>query len=270
MSEVPARPVHGTPCWVSLLVRDLPAAERFYGALFGWEFRPGPQRLGPYTRAVLGGREVAGMAQIPRDRRMPVSWTVYLAGDDADATAERVREAGGTVAVGPIEVDSAGRMAIASDPAGAVFGIWEPHERVGTDLAPEPGRLVWNELITRDPSWIDTFYIAVFGYTTEQVPSPFESRMLLCLKDRPVAGISGVGDRLPRTRPPYWMSYFSVSDADATAARVRDLGGSVLREPRDSPYGRQVVLADPEGARFAVVQGPEPLAEPDPLPPPGA
>lgn len=60
--ETHARHAPGTPCWVSLMVHGLAATQDFYGALFGWEFQPGPQQLGPYVRALLNGREVAASA----------------------------------------------------------------------------------------------------------------------------------------------------------------------------------------------------------------
>jgi predicted enzyme related to lactoylglutathione lyase len=241
---------------VSLLVRNLPAAQDFYGRLFGWEFRPGPQNLGPYTRALLDGHQVAGLGALPEGRAIPVAWTTYFSTENADRTAEHIRESGGTVAVGPLDADAAGRMAVASDPSGAVFGVWEPHHHPGTDLTGDPGSLAWNELITRDPTWVDKFYAAVFGFTSVEVESPFESRVLLELEGRQVAGITGLGDELPRDRGPHWMTYFAVESTDASVARAGELGGTVVREPQDSAYGRQATVVDPEGAAFSVIEAP--------------
>src|SRR5688572_17622529 len=112
MSEVAARRPEGTPCWVSLLVRDLDSAQDFYSSLFGWQFRPTPGHFGAYTRAVLGDMQVAGIGTLPQGQRLPVAWTPYLASEDADTTAELIREHCGTVAVGPLDADEAGRMAI--------------------------------------------------------------------------------------------------------------------------------------------------------------
>lgn len=122
----------GTPCWVSLMVHGLGTTEEFYAELFGWEYAPGPEQLGPYVRALLDGREVAGIGEMPPDRHLPVAWTTYLATDDADATAEAIRSCGGTVAVGPLDAGIAGRVAICSDPLGAIFGIWQAQTHLGT------------------------------------------------------------------------------------------------------------------------------------------
>ncbi|MEU0004638.1 VOC family protein [Streptomyces sp. NPDC006314] len=251
-----ARHAPGEPCWVSLMVHDLAATEEFYGELFGWEFRPGPQQLGPYVRALLDGREVAGMGQLPPDRRLPIAWTPYLASDDVDQTADTVRLCGGTVAVGPLDAAEAGRIAIASDPSGAVFGMWQGTLHLGTAITGVPGTPAWSELLTFETEIIAKFYASVFGYEEEPAVSADLDYVTLHLGGRPVAGLHGVGHALPRDRGPYWQTYFEVADADAALRRVVGLGGRVLRPAHDSPHGRVATAADPEGAEFSVIQDP--------------
>lgn len=138
-----ARYAPGTPCWVSLMAHGLTGTQEFYAELFGWEFRPGPPQLGPYVRALLDGQEVAGIGQLPPDRHLPVAWTPYFASDDVDRTAETVRLCGGTIGVGPLDASDAGRLAIGSDPSGAVFGVWQGRPTSGPPSpacpAPRPG-----------------------------------------------------------------------------------------------------------------------------------
>ncbi|MFJ6570630.1 VOC family protein [Streptomyces sp. NPDC091292] len=244
----------GTPCWVSLLVHGMPAAQEFYGALFGWEFRPGPQQLGPYVRALLDGQEVAGIGQLPPDRHLPVAWTPYLASDDVDVTAETVRHCGGTVGVGPLDAPEAGRMAIASDPAGAVFGIWQATEHVGAAVTGVPGTPAWNELITRETASVATFYRYVFGYTAEAGDPADDDYLTLLVDGRPVAAVQGVGNALPRDRGAYWMTHFEVADVDDAAARVTELGGHVRTPPHDTSHGRTATVSDLEGAVFTLAR----------------
>ncbi|MFI9247855.1 VOC family protein [Streptomyces sp. NPDC053086] len=262
MTEAPesagphARRVPGTPCWVSLMVHGLDTTEAFYGELFGWEFLPGPQQLGPYVRALLDGREVAGMGQLPPDRRLPVAWTPYLASDDVDQTADTVRLCGGTVAVGPLDAAEAGRMAIASDPSGAVFGIWQASAHLGTAVTGVPGTPVWNELRTFETESVAKFYKSVFGYVEEPVVSADFDYLTLRLGGRPVAGLHGMGHGLPRDRGSHWQTYFEVADLGETLRQVTGLGGRVLRPAHDSPHGQVATVEDPEGAEFSVVQDP--------------
>ncbi|MFJ1748538.1 VOC family protein [Streptomyces sp. NPDC088116] len=254
MTEAAIRRTPGTPCWVSLMVHNLAETQEFYGALFGWEFRPGPQQLGPYVRGLLGGKEIAGIGQLPPGRQLPTAWLTYLATDDADKTAETIRSHGGTVAVGPLDAAEAGRMAIASDPTGAVFGIWQAAAHTGTVVAGAHGTPVWNELITRETSWVATFYKSLFGYDVEALVSADSDEMTLRLDGRPVASLRGKGRALVRDRGAHWMTYFEVDDTDAAAKLVTGLGGQVLRPPWDGANGRLATVADPEGAVFTIVR----------------
>ncbi|MEW1719188.1 VOC family protein [Streptomyces sp. NPDC093109] len=254
MTEAAIRRTPGTPCWVSLMVHGLTATEEFYHALFGWEFTPGPQQLGPYVRGLLDGREIAGIGQLPPDRHLPIAWMTYLATDDADVTAETIRSCGGTVGVGPLDAAEAGRMAIAADPAGSVFGIWQAAAHTGTAVAGAHGTPVWNELITRETSTVGTFYETLFGYDVEATTSADFDFRTLRLEGRPVASLHGLGRALDRDRGSHWMTYFEVADTDAAARLVTELGGQVIRQPREGATGRLATVADPEGAVFTIVQ----------------
>ncbi|MFE4049352.1 VOC family protein [Streptomyces sp. YIM B13518] len=252
----PARHTPGTPCWVSLMVHGLDATEEFYGELFGWEFRPGPQQLGPYVRALLDGREVAGIGVLPPDRDLPVAWTPYFASDDADLTADVVRSCGGTVGVGPLDAADTGRLAIGSDPSGAVFGVWQAAASPGTAVTGVPGTPAWNELTTFEAAGAAKFYTTVFGYDEEPADSADPDRVTLRLDGRPVAGVHGVGRAPLRDRGPHWTTYFTVTDTDDAVGRVLRLGGRVLAPSQDGDHGRVTLVADPEGARLALLQGP--------------
>ncbi|WP_433545297.1 VOC family protein [Streptomyces sp. CA-294286] len=254
MTEAVARHTPGTPCWVSLMVHQLPATQEFYGALFGWEFRPGPEQLGPYVRALLDGKDVAGIGQLPPGRHLPTAWTPYLATEDAGLTAQHVTSSGGTVAVGPLRAGEAGRLVIAADPSGAVFGLWEAAAHLGTTVVGVPGTPAWYELVTRETSSIVKFYQSVFGYEAEPVLSADFDFTTLLISRRPVASLHGVGNALPLDRGAHWMTYFEVEDTDQAARLVTDLGGHVLKPPRDGVTGRQALVADPEGAVFTIVR----------------
>ncbi|MGW0823014.1 VOC family protein [Streptomyces sp. NPDC002845] len=248
----------GTPCWVSLMVHGMAATQDFYGALFGWEFQPGPQQLGPYVRALLDGHEVAGIGQLPADRHLPIAWTPYFASDDVDLTAETVRHCGGTIGVGPLDAAEAGRLAIGSDPSGAVFGVWQAAQHLGTTITGVPGTPAWNELLTRDTESVAKFYEAVFGYEGEPAVSASADfdHVTLRVKGRPVAGLHGLGPALPRDRGPHWITYFEVTDTAEAADRVVELGGQVREPTHDTTHGQVAVVADPEGAMFALVHTP--------------
>ncbi|MEU1850989.1 VOC family protein [Streptomyces sp. NPDC019990] len=252
--ETPAGHTPGTPCWVSLMVHDLAATEEFYGELFGWEFRPGSQQLGPYVRALLDGREVAGLGRLPPEHHLSTAWTPYFASQNADRTAESVRSCGGTIGVGPLDAADAGRLAIGSDPSGAVFGVRQAAAHLEASVSGVPGALAWNELLTYESASVAKFYRTVFGHEEEPVVSAGSDYVTLRRDGRPVAGIHGLGHALPCDRGPHWVTYFQVADVDDALERLLRLGGSVLEPARDTTRGRSATVADPEGARFALLR----------------
>ena len=243
----------GTPCWVDVTSPDLDATIAFYSGLFGWEADRDPRpEAGGYTMFSLKGKSVAA-ASPPQQEDTPPYWTTYLASDDVDETAARVREAGGVVFVDPFDVFDAGRMTIAQDPTGAGFGVWQADQHIGAQLANEPGTLSWNECRTPDAAAAEQFYRAVFGYSVTATPMGMdEPYRVLEVGGQGVAGLMQWADG-----PPNWATTFNVADADASCARAEELGARVLREPFDIPsIGRYAALEDPVGAGFGVIQDP--------------
>jgi uncharacterized protein len=235
MTEAVTRPSPGTPCWASLMVHDLAASQRFYGELLGWEYRrPAPQQqLGGHVQAVRNGVPVAGLGEMAPELRRPVAWLPYIATDEADATATLIRDCGGTVAVGPLDVDSVGRLAIAADPQGAAFGIWQTGDHPGAPYHDAHGVPVWAKLITVDAGTVGKFYSMVFGYEWHPEPSmpPEVDYLTILLRGYPIVGVQGIGDAVPHDRGPYWLTYFSVDDPDAEMP-ADSLAGKVLQVGR--------------------------------------
>jgi len=244
----------GTPCWVDLATPDLEAAERFYGAVFGWEIPelPNSAEMGGYRRAKLGGRDVAGAMPLMQEGQPP-AWSTYISVDDADAIARAVQENGGTMIAEPMQVADYGRLAIFTDPEGAFFGIWQPLDFAGAELVNERATLVWNELETRDPGAAKQFYGAVFGWEFEEEAMGGKTYNVATVDGTQVAGIADVSGRIPDEIPAHWMVYFGSTDPDEAVAKIEELGGQVMFGPIDIPAGRFAMVADPAGAAFAVI-----------------
>jgi predicted enzyme related to lactoylglutathione lyase len=243
----------GTPCWVDLSADDVASAGTFYGGLFGWDLAVGPPEAGGYTMCEVGGQPVAGIGPKMGDQPMPSVWTTYLASADADQTAARITSAGGQVMAEPFDVMDVGRMAVAADPGGAVFGVWQAGTHTGARRVNEAGSMVWNENMSRDFDGNKAFYQAVFGYDFGDMSSEGFSYATMDLDGRPVGGIGGLPADVPASVPAYWAAYFGVADTDAIAARAVELGGQVIRPASDTPYGRMATLADNQGAMFSVM-----------------
>ncbi|MDQ6649214.1 MAG: VOC family protein [Actinomycetota bacterium] len=249
----------GTPCWIDLATPDMAAAREFYGELLGWEFDEGPPESGGYTMATLRGRNVAGlMAQNPQaEQPAPPSWTTYLASGDVGATAAAVGAAGGTVLMGPDEVMDQGSLLVWTDPSGALAGAWQPGRHTGAQLANEPGSFIWNELVTRDLAGARAFYTEVFGYQTDEMDLGFDQPyVVLKVAGEMVGGMVSMPSEWPPQLASSWLTYFAVDNVERSLEAVRSAGGSTLAEPRDAPYGRFAVVADPQGAAFSILTPP--------------
>ncbi|MEV5282160.1 VOC family protein [Streptomyces sp. NPDC051994] len=254
----------GAPCWADASLSDLAAGKRFYGELLGWTFdEDTPARHGHYTNAYKDGKRVAAL-QPKRDGRMPTTWTVYFATPDARALAARIREAGGQVITDPLPVPPHGTMAVAADPGGAVFGLWQADAHTGFELTREPGSFCWTEVYTRDKDQADAFYESVFGYLGGSAGSPDELGADIRTWSLPgtepgpgtaVGARSLMSPAFPAVLPDHFLVYFRVEDCDASVAACTRLGGRVTAEPFDIRYGRMAVLNDNQGATFAILGG---------------
>jgi predicted enzyme related to lactoylglutathione lyase len=255
------RYVTGAPNWIDLGTPDIDGAASFYGALFGWRFRPGPPEAGGYGFFELDGRTAAAGMQTTPDQGPP-SWTVYFQTPDADATAKAAEQAHGAVLVQPMDVMEQGRMAILADKASVSFGIWQPGRNKGLDVVQEPGSLCWLELYTADQAAAAYFYNAVLGLETYGVDFPGGTYTTVNpageTEDAMFGGIVPLADA-PGESDPYWLPYFEVTDTDAVVARAQEGGGTVRMPATDMEgVGRVAKLADPYGARFAVIKSAPP------------
>jgi predicted enzyme related to lactoylglutathione lyase len=243
----------GTPNWVDLQTSDQDAAKAFYSGLFGWTYDDQPMPQGPvYSMAMLNGHPVAAIA--PQTPEMvaagaPPMWNTYLAVDSVDEATAKVEAAGGKVAMAPFDVMDAGRMAFVMDPSGAAVALWQASQHIGATLVNEPGTINWNELITTDPAV--KFYNEVAGLTTSTMDMGGQTYTLFEVDGQMVGG--SMPPQAPGV-PNHWHVYFGVDDADAAAAKARELGGSVVVEPFDTPVGRMAVVSDPQGAVFSIIK----------------
>jgi predicted enzyme related to lactoylglutathione lyase len=154
----------------------------------------------------------------------------------------------------PFDVMDAGRMAILQDPTGAAFQIWEPRKHIGAKIMNEPGALCWSELTTRDTKAAERFYTQMFGWTAKHnAPSAVTEYTQFDKNGQPGVGMMAMPGEMPLSVPSYWMPYFQVADCDASTAKARELGASLMVGPKDIPStGRFSICRDPQGAMFAL------------------
>ena len=186
----------------------------------------------------------------------PTGWTLYFASEDVEATALAVTAAGGMVLAAPFDVGPLGRMAVALDPTGAVFGLWQAREHIGISRYNEQGALSWEEGWSPDVAKAKEFYTAVFGFHYSPIPGAGEYwsfALPRCRRPR--------RDRRPdrQQRSPVVVVLPRFSDARASVAAAVAAGGSVLGGVDDTPFGHMAELTDPQGGRFKIGRATRPL-----------
>ncbi len=211
----------GTFSWPELSTTDQKAAVAFYRALFGWAVSESP--MGPtevYSTLLMRGKPVgAAYTMRPEERQAgaPPHWNAYVTVANADETVKKA-------------------------------------ESIGAEILNELGALCWTELNTRDTKAAEAFYTALFGWGVKHsaAGAPMEYTEF-SVAGTPSIGMMPMVEHLPKNVPSYWMPYFQVADAEASVAKVKELGGTVMVPPQDIPNtGRFVIVSDPQGAMFAV------------------
>jgi predicted enzyme related to lactoylglutathione lyase len=234
----------GAPVWIDLAATDPAAATEFYGKVFGWTAEP----MAGAWRLLNGGTAVASMAENSAASKRPDGWLVYLLAPDVDSTSLAAHSNGGDV------YGRRDEMITVKDSQDALVGAWSPGERKAFLYSDETGAPVWHELHAADYDSALEFYENVFEWEPEAMSDTPEFRYSTLGSGRDaVAGLfdakADLGDL-----PTHWKVYFAVDDADATAALITELGGTMITEPTDTPFGRMAHARDYAGAPFSIMQ----------------
>jgi predicted enzyme related to lactoylglutathione lyase len=228
--------------WLDLVTPDVDSAQAFYGGLFGWTFEPASD----YITVLRAGNPIAGI--VAREVAEGSIWISSLSVDDVDRAAERVRRGGGAVRRGPLDAGERGRLALVTDPDGALLLLLRASGGDPPEVRPEPGDWLWRELWTHDVTEALAFYDALVGYQRRVVDFRGRAYTVLETAGEPRAGVAELVDAEVRSN---WLPYVRVTDPDRTVARAEALGARVL--VRDA---NAAILIDPNGAPLGIQRWP--------------
>jgi predicted enzyme related to lactoylglutathione lyase len=250
----------GTFSWPELSTTDQKAAVTFYRALFGWELNDQPMGPGEtYSMFQMRGKPVSAAYNMrPEERQTgaPPHWNSDVTVASADDAVKKAESLGAKVFAPPFDVMDVGRMGILQDPTGAIFQVWQAKKHIGAVIMNEPGALCWTELTTTDTKAAEAFYTALFGWTPKHsAPGAPMEYTEFSVGGTPSIGMMAKPANMPAHIPSYWMPYFQVTGADASASKAKELGGNIMVPPQDiSGTGRFAIVTDPQGAMFAVFE----------------
>jgi predicted enzyme related to lactoylglutathione lyase len=256
---------HGHFVWYELLTTDMAAARAFYTKVVGFTASDASAPGMPYTLLIFGEAAVGGLMILPQEARQTGAqprWLGYIAVDDVDAAAARLRQLGGAIHIPPSDMPGIGRFAVAADPQTATLALikWsEPGQSQGqsqADNIDKTGHVGWHELLAADGATAFPFYGELFGWRKAEPEidaggsyQPF------------FAGAQRAGGMF--TKPafvaiPFWLYYFNIGDLAAALENVKALGGKVLEGSVEVPGGTRVARCeDPQGAMFALMERPK-------------
>jgi len=249
----------GAPCWTDLFTSDVEGSRAFYSHLFGWKAEEPSPEFGGYFMFTRDGVPVAGAMGGMGDVAATNTWKIYLNTDDVAKMVESAQAEGADIVVPAMPVADLGIQVVLRDPTGAEVGAWQPGTFPGFTVLDEPGTPSWFELHTSDHGTAVSFYRSVFRWETAVVGDSDEFRYTVMRNpsaDGELAGIMDAASFLPPGTPSTWSVYWAVDDAAATVATVKKLGGSVVNDVVDTPYGRLATVADPAGASFKLRTAP--------------
>jgi uncharacterized protein len=242
--------------WYDLMTPDLEKAANYYCDVVGWGIQAsGAPGMG-YRLFTIDDIGVAGLMTVPDGVKVsPPVWSGYIAVDDVDLGAKDIERAGGQVHRGPFEVPDIIRMAVVSDPQGAMFLVAKglkanrpPMPPVGTS-----GTVGWHELYAGDGPRAMDFYEKLFGWKRGDAldMGPMGIYQLFSLGDEPIGGIMTKPPHIPH---PVWNYYINVNSISSAVDRATAGGGNILHGPVQVPGGKWIVQGkDPQGAHFSLV-----------------
>ena len=245
----------GSFCWAELATSDTASAKKLYTGMFDWTVLEHAMPQGIYTIFQSEGNDVGAMHG-GLQPGVPPNWAVYFSVTSVDESSAKIASLGGKVVAGPFDVMDKGRMAVAQDPQGAMFSLWQPMKHPGATHGGPLNQISWPELTTPDPAGAVAFYTGLFGWKTKPETGAGTAEYVEWINaGKHIGGLMPMRGNEWHGVPSHWMIYVTVADCDRSAAKAQELGGKICIPPNDIPnVGRFAVINDAQGAVFSVIK----------------
>ncbi len=240
--------------WADLVTDDVPATQKFYGALFGWSF----SNHDGYVIGVNDDRPICGIFQRPRpagQEKARPRWFGYISVANVDKARSEILKAGGRELAAPKKMPDRGEQAVFADPEGAIFGVIKSSSGDPEDYLADPGDWIWVQLLSHDARKASEFYRAVAGYDIiENGTTNRQNDYVLTSEGYARATVRTIRAAGTKVQPT-WLPFVRVKSVAVTVALAKQLGGKVLAEPSPKLMdGKMAVIADPTGAGIGILE----------------
>lgn len=246
-------PTVGVFCRNELNTRDPKKAGEFFEKLCGWTTQADKLGEFDYQWFIKDGVKFGGILDMnsPEWGEMPPHWMHYIAVEDCDATVAKCKELGGKICYAGQEVPGICKFAVISDPTGGTITLYQSLKPM--DIG---DGFKWLELMTRDVDAAVAFYTEVIGWTTQTMPmAEGETYTMFVNGEMPIAGCFPMkGEKFEQVSV-HWEGYIGTDDCDRDAAKVTELGGTIIVPPTEIPgMGRFFTFCDPTGAHCSMYE----------------
>lgn len=244
---------------VELVTPDLDASKRFYSSLFGWSFQDSQAGKLQYAEAMFDGRVVGGLIHkdLPQGDDHKPAWLTFISVHDVDAAKAAATAKGAKVLFEPHNLPDRGKEAVFADPQGAVFAVLDSSSGDPPDELASPGEWIWSSLITSDVDASAAFYQTLFNYDVYPVDDDNDGQSdhaVFASDNYARASANSMPDK-QSGRHSHWINFVRVDNVEQAAAKVNQLGGKIVVEPRDDRQGGRIAVAvDPQGAHFGLME----------------
>ena len=252
MTEAANKVLPGQPCWIELYTAEPETSAEFYRGLFSWSIEKSDPDS-PLANVISLSENMIGTIESLSEEAPYSGWLVCLTTSGMSDLVDKVEAAGGNVVIAPVRVDEAMVYAVVEDPDGSRVGVLHDPTFTGSS-ALVPGMPVWYDVMSRDFERCVAFYGDVFGWDRYPIGGDEVPYVTNGEGDNAVCGIGEMTFCDGPDAVPGWRVHIGVTNVDEAAAQVIRLGGEVLSEAVDTPWGRMAEAADPHGARFVLFQ----------------
>ncbi len=247
--------IRGRFVWEELMTTDIGSAADFYNTVAGLTASKAP--FDPnYTVFKGANGNMGGLMMLPNEAKAggtPPCWISYVGVMNTDETARTAASLGGKVQKAPWNIQDGGRIAIISDPQGAVFAVYANPNATEAPPAPKLGHASWHELATTDHGAAFSFYQNLFGWhVVDDMDMGEMGTYRLFAPEGMTEAFGGMYTKAPQQPGPLWLPYIKVASVKAATKAAEGLGAKVLHGPAPVPGGMITMALDPQGVMFAV------------------